>query len=185
MVGLGRLGYMSVSKEILKHEPEFVCFAKNLTAGTIPMSAVVINQSITSLFRQYRRVFDHSHTHSCNALGAKVALNYLKLVQNSGLLQSVQQNEIKLLELMQNLALEYTWISNPRAIGAIAACDLKLDKNIIAQIFNLGLEHGIYLRPIGNTLYIMPPLNNLEQDISKISELLFAVLGKIALRLQT
>src|SRR6185437_14644059 len=159
MVGLGRLGCLCVSSEVLGSQPDFVCFAKNLTAGSIPMSAVVINARITEIFKG--KVFAHSHTHSCNAIGANVALNYLKFLDSSLLIQDVQQIEIKLLELMQSLAAAFIWIKNPRALGAIAACELILDAEILQQIFHLGIQDGIHLRPIGNTLYIMPPLYNI------------------------
>ena len=89
MVGLGRLGCYSVSKEILNCEPDLACFAKNLTAGSIPMSAVVINRSISNQFRMHNQLFPHSHTHSCNAIAAAVAVNYLNWLDNSDVLFQV------------------------------------------------------------------------------------------------
>lgn len=177
MVGLGRLGCFCVSTEILGIKPDFVCFAKNLTAGSVPMSAVVIDADITEIFKD--KVFAHSHTHSCNALAAKVALNYLKFLDNSSLLQDVQNVESKLLALMQNLAREFDWIKNPRAIGAIAACELMVDKTLLKQIFHLGILHGIYLRPINNTLYIMPPLYNISNDLPEIENKLVILLQAV------
>lgn len=177
MVGLGRLGCLSVSAEILDFEPDIVCFAKNLTAGSVPMSAAIINAKITDVFKD--KVFAHSHTHSCNAIGARVALNYLKYLDNSSLIQNVQIAEIKLLELMQSLAAEFAFIRNPRAIGAIAACDLKLNKSLLEQIFYLGVRHGIYLRPIGNMLYIMPPLYNINTDLHEIKHKLLSMFKTI------
>jgi len=179
MVGLGRLGCYSVTKDILHYEPEFVCFGKNLTAGSIPMSAVVINKSITDVFRQHQRLFAHSHTHSCNVLAASVALNYLKFLDNSPLLNNVILIEPKFLELMQKFATKFEFITNPRAIGAIAACELRLDKSILNSIFKIGVQHGIYLRLIGNTLYILPPLYNLSHDLFEIERKLNAVLTSI------
>lgn len=180
MVGLGRLGCYSVSKSFLAIEPEFVCFAKNLTAGAIPMSAVVINRSISSLFHKHNKIFPHSHTHSCNAIAAKIALNYLKFIDSSSLLTQVEENEARLLALMNKLASQFDFILNPRAIGAIAAFDLELEQNIITQIFTIGINHGIYLRPIGSTLYIMPPIYNLTHDLIEISTKLCAVLNFIS-----
>src|SRR5579863_1112527 len=134
MVGLGRLGYRSVSKEVLNCEPDLVCFGKNLTAGSIPMSAVVINRSISDIFRKHNQIFLHSHTHSCNALAASVANNYLKWLDESDVLIQVKQAEIKLSELMNNLCRNFSYIIDSRVIGAIAACELNLSTVILEQI---------------------------------------------------
>jgi adenosylmethionine-8-amino-7-oxononanoate aminotransferase len=176
MVGLGRLGCHSVCVSYLEFEPDIVCFAKNLTAGVIPMSAVVINKKITDIFRYYRKLFPHSHTHSCNTLGASVANAYLNYLANSDMLIEIKQNELGLLKMMQDFASKYDFIINPRAIGGIAACDLNLPASAISQIFNLGIQCGIYLRPINNTLYVMPPLHDLTSDSPIIKSLLTMVL---------
>lgn len=176
MVGLGRLGCHSVCVSYLGFEPDIVCFAKNLTAGVIPMSAVVINKKITDVFRYYRKLFPHSHTHSCNTLGASVANAYLNHLANSDMLARIKENELGMLKMMQEFANKYDFIINPRAIGGIAACDLNLSISAISQIFDIGIQCGIYLRPINNTLYVLPPLNKLSDDIRMIRSLLASVL---------
>mgnify|MGYP000151979611 CR=1 FL=1 len=183
MVGLGRLGYYSVSKELLNFEPDLVCFAKNLTAGSIPMSAVVINRSISNVFRRYNQSFHHSHTHSCNALAASVAVSYLKWIDSTNVLAEVKVAENTLKKLMDNLNERFLFIKNPRVIGAIAACELDLPSQIIEQIFKISIHNGIYLRPIGNTLYIMPPIYNILTDIKIINIKLYDVLKQIAFML--
>ena len=168
MVGLGRLGCLSVTKDILNYEPEFVCFAKNLTAGSIPMSATVIKNNISNLFHHNNKLFTHSHTHSCNALAANVASSYLEFLTTSHTLQAVNHNETRLLNVFNNLAAKFSFIENSRAIGSIAACELNLEPKALQQIFNIGITNGIYLRPICNTLYVMPPLYNLQYDLIEI-----------------
>ncbi len=179
MVGLGRLGYSCVTREVLDFEAEFVCVAKNLTAGSIPMSAVIINKSISDVFRYNNKIFPHSHTHSCNALAANVANHYLEYMNTTKLNDNVLTAETSILQLFQDLQLKYSFIKNPRAIGGIGACDLNLSNDIINSIFVLGIENGIYLRPIGNTLYIMPPLYNIQHDMDEISSKIICVLENI------
>lgn len=181
MVGLGRLGCHSVSKEILNIEPDLVCFAKNLTAGSIPMSAVVVNRSISDQFRQSNQIFPHSHTHSCNSLAAAVAVHYLKLLAESDILHQVKLAETSFKELLNNLCNEFIFLENPRVIGSIAAIDLNLSKEILKKIFKLGIDEKIYIRPISNTLYLMPPLYNIMEDIQEIKIKLYAILQKIAM----
>lgn len=182
MVGLGRLGYINVSTELLEIKPDFVCVAKNLTAGAIPMSAVIISQSISDIFREYDHLFPHSHTHSCNILAAKIANGYLDLLYNdSQFLYNILQAEDHLYQIFINLASKYPFITHARAIGGIAACNLNLNRALLGEVFNLGIKHGIYLRPIGATLYIMPPLYNLMQDLPEIE----AKLNKVATELNS
>jgi adenosylmethionine-8-amino-7-oxononanoate aminotransferase len=180
MVGLGRLGCLSVSKEILNLEPDMVCFAKNLTAGSVPMSAVVINKAISQIFRKHKQAFHHSHTHSCNALAAAVANSYLDYLNNSDVLTQVKLAEAKLQEFMKRLKNSFSFIQQIRVIGAIAALELNLPTAINSNIFALAVNEQIYLRMIGNILYIMPPLYNIQIDIESIQAKLYSLLKKLS-----
>lgn len=179
MVGLGRLGCLSVSKDYLNIEPDLVCFAKNLTAGSIPMSAVVINKSISDTFRKFNQKFHHSHTHSCNAIAANVAYNYLEYLELSQILKNVKLTENKLCLIMENYKHKFSFIETTRVIGSIAA--MEIDLNIIRNnsIFELAIQELIYIRMIGNVLYIMPPLYNLEVDIQTIDQKLLKLFEKL------
>ena len=187
MVGLGRLDCLSVTKDILDYEPEFIYFAKNLTAGSIPMSATIIKNTVSDLFRNNSKLFAHSHTHSCNALAASVANNYLEFLithiipkahQKVGL-NKIAHHEVVLTQIFNDLAAKFSFIQNPRVISSIAACELNLKPEALSQIFNIGLNNSIYLRPIGNTLYVMPPLYNLQHDLIEIKDKLQSTLGQI------
>lgn len=180
MVGLGKLGCLSVSKEFLNIEPDLVCFAKNLTAGSIPMSAVVINKSISDVFRKHNQPFHHSHTHSCNALAASVACSYLDLLQSSSILMQVDHAEKQLVKIMREYQARFSFIECTRVIGSIAAMELHhdvIDKN---NIFAMAIEENIYLRMIGNVLYIMPPIHNLINDLEYIFNQLAKLFGRIS-----
>lgn len=180
MVGLGRLGCFSVSKEILGFEPDMVCFAKNLTAGSIPMSALVISNPICDLFTKHNKIFPHSHTHSGNGLATAVALSYLAWLDNPDTLMQIRIIEQYLNDVIFKLANDFNFITNPRAIGILAACDLALPTQTIEKLFVLGLNEKIYLRPIGNTLYIMPPLNITLADCNLIYNKIYKVLSSLA-----
>ena len=179
MVGLGRLGCYCVSKEILGIEADLVCFAKNLTAGAIPMSAVVINRKISDCFREHQKIFPHSHTHSCNALAAAVAVNYLNYLDTSSILSDVKVAEIEIFKMLNNLKEKFSFIKKISAIGSIGAIELDLPKDVLAQVFSIGIEELIYIRPIGNSLYIMPPLYNILADLQIIATRLNGLLSKI------
>lgn len=181
MVGLGRLGVLSVSKEIIGFEPDLVCFAKNLTAGSVPMSAVVVNKSISNIYRKYDKAFHHSHTHSCNAIAASVANSYLDYLTTSNILREINQAEKLLANMAIDLKRLYYFIVSVRVVGAIVVFTLAdeiIDNN---SIFKLGLKNGVYLRNIGNNLYIMPPLYNLLNEIPIIYEVLLKLFSEFKL----
>ncbi len=180
MVGLGRLGFFCVTKELLELEADFICFAKNLTAGIIPMSAVLIKNSIFETFKIKNKLFAHSHTHSCNSLAASVANKYLSYLEENNLNKVVFDSEIKIRQMLESLINKYSFIKNIRAIGSIAAFDINLTNNI-ENIFLLGIKHGIYIRPIGNSLYIMPPIYNLKHDLIEIENKLINILDDFSI----
>ena len=91
----------------------------------------------------------------------------------SSILTDVNRIELNLINMLRDFALQFSFISNTWAIGSIAAFDLDLELTLIQQIFKIGIQNGIYLRPIGNTLYIMPPIYNLPQDPSEIKDKLW------------
>ncbi len=182
MVGLGRLGYLSVSKELLEIEPDLVCFAKHLTAGSIPMSSVVVNRSISNIYRKHKQIFPHSHTHSCNSLAAAVAVDYLSLLQNSDILSNVRLAEKVLINFNQQLQQRFPFIIHARAIGAIIAWELDIAPKSIKQIELLAHHLGIHLRPIGNIVYLLPPIYNILEDLKLLLpkiEMLFEKLQEL------
>lgn len=179
MVGLGRIGYYCVTTELLGFKPDICCFAKNLTAGIIPMSAVVIKDSIYSNFSKNNTVFMHSHTHSCNAIATNVANYFLKYLLSNEYKTHISATNDGLKELAKILSNKYQFIKNTRVLGSILAFELNVEENKIKKIFSYGIEIGIYLKPIANTLYIMPPINNFHLDYSNLKFLLQLVLNKI------
>ena len=75
----------------------------------------------------------------------------------------------------------FDFIKNTRVIGSIAACELNLNSDIINNIFNIGIENQIYLRPIGNTFYVMPPLYNVEEDFIELEFKINQIFEKLSL----
>jgi adenosylmethionine-8-amino-7-oxononanoate aminotransferase len=179
MVGLGRIGYNCISTELLSIHPHFICFAKNLTAGTIPMSVVLVHKNIVQLFNDTNTAFLHSHTHSCNSTAVNVALTYLNLIDILEINKKAKIWENNLKTLFNELRSKYNFIENTRVIGSIAACELKLPANIINNIFKLGIENQIYLRPIGNTFYVMPPLYNVQNDFLELEFKIKKIFSKL------
>lgn len=182
MTGLGRTG-RCLASEHAQIKPDFICLSKGLTSGWLPMSAVLTHTEIYNLFYDdysSGKGFLHSHTFSGNALAAAVALECLKILEDEKIVQQVQEKEIILKKFMCEINTNTQRLINIRGIGAIVAADLKLtekEKNqrIGYQIFQKALQMGAWLRPLGNTIYWLPPLNTplvtLEElrDITELS----------------
>lgn len=169
MTGIGRTGKM-LACEHSNIEPDFLCLSKGLTSGTLPLSVCLTTQEIYDIFYN-KNPFLHSNTHYGNSLAASVALEVLKIFEEEDIIKKFSQHNIML--MMQNIANTTGLLKNIRSIGAIVAADL-----VNVDGFNLykcAMENGAIIRPLGNCLYWLPPLNinadTLEElaDITKIS----------------
>jgi adenosylmethionine---8-amino-7-oxononanoate aminotransferase len=166
MTGLGRTGHALACKHA-QIKPDFICLSKGLTSGWLPMSAVLTHTDIYDLFYDdysTGKSFLHSHTFSGNALAAAVALECLNILEDEEVFQQVREKEFIFKKFMQEVNDKTARLSNIRGIGAIIAADLQLtekEKNqrIGYQIFQKALQLGAWLRPLGNTIYWLPPLN--------------------------
>lgn len=175
MTGFGRTG-LPFACQHANIEPDFMCLAKGLTSGWLPMSAVLTTNEIYNMFYDdfaKGKTFLHSHTHSGNAMAAAVALETLKIIEKENIYNKVRKTEILLHELMQEVALQTKRIKNIRHLGAIVAADLMLDEGQKTErygykIFKTGIKFGIFMRPLGNTIYWTPPLNVKENILLRL-----------------
>lgn len=166
MTGLGRTGSALACSQA-NIQADFVCLSKGLTSGWLPMSAVLTHDEIYDLFYadySIEKNFLHSHTFSGNALAAAVALECLTVLEEENIYLQVQKKETILKSLMQEVADVTKKLTNVRAMGAVVAADLVLSKEqqvqrVGYQIFQEAVKLGAWLRPLGNTLYWLPPLN--------------------------
>ncbi|MEN9450629.1 MAG: adenosylmethionine-8-amino-7-oxononanoate aminotransferase [Pseudomonadota bacterium] len=178
MTGLGRTGH-ALACEHAQVKPDFICLSKGLTSGWLPMSAVLTHSNIYDLFYDdysTGKSFLHSHTFSGNALAAAVALECLKILEDEKIFQQVREKEIILKNFMQEVNDKTQRLTNIRGIGAIIAADLQLtekEKNqrIGYQIFQKALQLGAWLRPLGNTIYWLPPLNTSLPVLEKLKDI--------------
>jgi adenosylmethionine-8-amino-7-oxononanoate aminotransferase len=186
MTGFGRTG-LPFAFQHAAIEPDFVCIAKGLTAGWLPMSAVLTTDAIYDLFYDdyaKGKSFLHSHTQSGNVLAASVALENLKILEKENIYAQVRTNEQLLLSLMQEVGSKTNRLQNIRNIGAIVAADLILDqqqktKRYGYKIFQAAAKLGAFLRPLGNTIYWLPPLNSKKNTLQKISEITIQAINLI------
>lgn len=176
MTGLCRTGKW-LAQEHAEIKADLTCLSKGLTSGSIPMSLVMIDNDIYSLFyKDYNpeNAFLHSHTYGGNPLAASAALATVKVMQE----ENINEQALKLGNYMHNKFSEIVNdkdnnLTNLRQIGAIVAADLiNPEKNRIGyKIAQLAQKHGALLRPIGDCIYWLPPLNTNYKTIDKLAEI--------------
>lgn len=177
MTGFGRTG-KPFAFQHADIEPDFICIAKGLTSGWLPMSGVLTTNEIYNIFYDdysKGKTFLHSHTHSGNALAAAVALETLKILEEEKIYDQVNKIEPLLHGLMTEVSEKTGRLQNIRNIGAIVAADLILDKRQKNErygykIFQAATKFGVFMRPLGNTIYWMPPLNIKENTLLQLKD---------------
>lgn len=175
MTGLGRTGEWLASHHA-GIEPDMICLSKGLTSGSIPLSCVMIDNSIHDLFYddyQSGNSFLHSHTYSGNPLAVCAALATVRTMKREEIITQSKALGKTMLEHLTSVAVNSNKLENVRGIGAVVAADLIYDGHarLGKEIAQHALKYGALLRPIGNTLYWLPPLNTKIEIIGQLAEI--------------
>lgn len=161
MTGFGRTGELFAC---LKSNtvPDIICLSKGLTGGFLPLSVTACREDIYQAFLgdDFTRALGHSHSYTANPLGCAAALASLQLLQDPKTKSQIKYIEQIHIEELQKLAIN-PYIEKTRSCGTIAAFDLALTADYGSQTsVNLRtnfLKHGLLIRPISNTIYLLPP----------------------------
>ena len=156
--GFGRTGTLFAHSQA-GITPDFLCVSKGLTGGTLALSAVLTTDTVYQAFYddEVARGFLHSHSYSGNPLACRAALATLELFEQSDVLgRNVQLAEIISAAFAPLSA--HPRVRHARHIGMIWAWDIDTTLPDFSRHYHQqALAHGVLLRPIGNTLYAMPP----------------------------
>lgn len=175
-VGLGRTGSLLACDQAAIR-PDLLCIGKGLTGGTLPLAAVLTHEPLYEAFLgEYGsgRAFLHSHSYTGFAIGCAAALANLELLreaQASGRLQSIGSA----LQAAFSPLADHPQVAGLRRCGNILALDLYADAGQrhpypAAQrkglaVYRQALERGVLLRPLGDTLYALPPLSITDAEL--------------------
>ncbi len=168
-VGFGRTGSF-FAHEQANITPDIMCLSKGITGGYMPLSVVMCKEYIYEAFYTdgVEKAFLHSHSYSGNALGCAAANAVMDIFESEKIIENLTPkiNQIsRCLEELQN----DKRVKNARQTGMIAAFEIETrEPRPSLEIFKEGLKNGIFIRPLGNTVYIMPPLVIGEEDIKML-----------------
>jgi adenosylmethionine-8-amino-7-oxononanoate aminotransferase len=183
MTGFGKTGTCFASEQI-NTQPDVICLSKALTAGMIPMGVTACQEFIYDAFYDddISKGLFHAHTYSGNPLACAVALEAINLYQSS----AIQQCQQTISEAHQKFKLtieNHTKVKSVRHLGVILAIDLNLKieryGNTRDELFQFFMTRGVYLRPLGETIYIVPPFIISRKELGKVYKTIEEVLDFI------
>ena len=157
-VGFGRTGSLFAHQQA-GIRPDFLCLSKGLTGGTLALSAVLCTDAVFEAFYDdsSARGFLHSHSYTGNPLACRAALATLDIFGQDDWMARNRATARRLSELSTPLT-RHPQVQAARQLGMIWAFDIATDDPLFARRYHAAaLQRGLMLRPIGNTLYFMPP----------------------------
>jgi adenosylmethionine-8-amino-7-oxononanoate aminotransferase len=169
-VGFGRTGTMFACEQA-EITADFICLSKGITGGYLPLSVVLTRNEIYQAFYDdsVARGFLHSHSYTGNPLACSAALATLAIFETDNILQKNREKSVLMQAKMQ--VLTDLPIKHLRHQGMIFAFDVETrNKNFSRQCYQAAISLGLLLRPIGNTVYWMPPYTITETEINFMVE---------------
>jgi len=165
-VGFGRTGTF-FAHEQAGIKPDFLCLSKGITGGYLPLSVVLATDTVYQAFYHddTARGFLHSHSYTGNALACRAALATLDIFEQDGVIEANRAKAAFFHQAAATLA-AHPRVTNFRNAGMIWAFEVEnAAPGFARSFFETGLKRGLLLRPIGNTVYFMPPYVINEEEI--------------------
>ncbi|WP_045499912.1 adenosylmethionine--8-amino-7-oxononanoate transaminase [Vibrio hyugaensis] len=164
--GFGRTGKLFAC-EHADIQPDILCVGKALTGGYMTLSATLASKHVAdTVCGGDARCFMHGPTFMGNPLACAVATASLELIEQGEWQQQTKQIETLFSELLPKLE-QYDLVKNTRWLGAIGVVETHRPVNM-ETIQALFVEHGVWIRPFGKLIYMMPPFISKPEDIEKL-----------------
>ena len=168
-VGMGRTGTMFACEQA-NITPDFLLLSKGITGGYLPLSVVMATDNIYQAFYadETARGFLHSHSYTGNPLACRAALATLNIFAQDDVLESNRSKAAFFNRIAKPLR-EHAKVRNFRNTGMVWAFEVETPHADFAQrCFTLGLQHELLLRPMGKTVYFMPPYIMTEKEMQML-----------------
>ena len=172
-MGMGRTGKM-FAYEHAKINPDIVCLGKALSAGYLPISATIVRDSIYQTFDD-EHTLQHGHTFCGNPIAAAAAGATLDVFQRDNIVKQAAGVGDRLRQLTEPLK-SLPAVKEVRFLGALAVVELNPVEGRPRRVREKMMEAGILLRPLGNVVYLMPPLVISNSQLTELVEILAAAL---------
>lgn len=190
-VGIGRTGTMfaCAQEDVV---PDFLCLAKGLTGGYLPLAATLTTDEIYNAFLgkpEEGGTFFHGHTYTGNPLGAAVALANLQLMESSGLFAELPAKIGQMHDHLQRIA-QLPLVGDVRQRGMLAGIELVRDRNskasfpvatrIGTRVCRAARERGVLIRPLGDVIVLLPPLAIEPELLDRLCEVVYQCIAELS-----
>jgi len=169
--GFGRTGTL-FALEQAGVVPDLVCLSKGLTAGYMPLAATVARDRLFEMFLgpSFDRALPHGHSFTANPLACAVALAALGLYEEEQTMARIAQIHARHRAMLDVLAARPD-VTRPRVLGAVLAFEVQeggqYQSEASRKLRAWYLAHGFNIRPIGSTVYLMPPYCITDEELSR------------------
>jgi len=178
--GFGRTGTL-LAVEQAPVAPDILCLAKGLTAGYLPVAATLATEGVFEAFSgrygEYKALF-HGHTYGGNPLGCAAALANLDVFEDEDTLERSRRAAATLRELLHEYVAPLAHVGPPRQRGLMVGFDLWKDferdlrfvpdERRAHRATLAARERGVFLRPLGDTMVLMPPLTLSDELLEEL-----------------
>jgi len=179
-VGCGRTGTFFASEQAGVW-PDFLCLSKGISGGYLPLSLVMTRDQIYQAFysNDVTRGFLHSHSYTGNPLACRAALATLQIFEEDDVLKANRVRSKRLTDALAPLA-NHHQVRNFRNRGMIWAFDaIDAAPGFSRRFFATATEHELLMRPIGSTVYLMPPYILSDEEIDGLAANTLTVFNKV------
>ena len=181
-VGCGRTGTFFACEQA-GIWPDFICLSKGISGGYLPLSLVMTTDTIYQAFYHpdIARGFLHSHSYTGNPLACRAALATLDIFAEDNVIAANRQRAQALANALSVVA-AHPSVRHPRQRGMIVAFDVEpaVREGFARRFFTKALEMELLLRPIGTTVYWMPPYVLTDEEIAGLGEKTLRVLEAVS-----
>ena len=180
MTGFGKTGTYFASDH-LTEKPDIICLSKALTAGLMPMAVTSCTTEVFEAFYSdsIEKGFFHGHTYTANPLACTAALAGIDLLKSPAIQANIQRIMRSHKSFDQELS-KNPMVMNTRQIGVIYAFELALTMerygDLRDRLFRQFMERGVFLRPLGNILYLLPPYIISDEQLQRVYNSIIEVL---------
>jgi len=177
-VGFGRTGTMFACEQAAVR-PDFICLSKGITGGYLPLSAVLTTDEVYAAFYgdATARGFLHSHSYTGNPLACRAALAVLDIFEHDNVIAA---NRVKAIEFTRVLAevAAHSRVRHFRHLGMIWAFDVAdTAPGFSTRFHRAALAQAAFIRPIGNTVYVMPPYVTSADEMRGLADAMLVCLS--------
>ena len=181
-VGCGRSGSFFACEQA-GIWPDFLCLSKGISGGYLPLSLVMTRDDIYQAFYhpEMARGFLHSHSYTGNPLACRAALATLTIFEDDDVIANNRQRAQRLADALAPIA-AHPSVSHARQQGMIVAFDVQplVREGFARRFFAAALEQELLLRPIGTTVYWMPPYVLTDDEIAALGEKTLSVVDALS-----